>query len=251
MEAKVDLIVTGGYRPIVAARDATRVIPIVVTSCDPVEVLVGSLARPGGNMTGSTCMSAEVSPKKLQLLKEAVPSASHIAVLFNPDDPGPTLGMKLMSEASSSLRVQLQPLSVRTDSEVADALMTLSRARPDALLVYPDFVTGRNSQKILDFTAKQRLPAMYGFREWPDAGGMMSYGSNLQEQFYRAAFIIDKILKGAKPGDIPIEQPTKFELIINLKTAKTLGLTIPPSLLGRADQVIERRMQRALEAERG
>jgi len=190
-------------------------------------------------MTGSTCMSAEVSPKKLQLLKEAVPSASHIAVLFNPDDPGPTLGMKLMSEASSSLRVQLQPLSVRTDSEVADALMTLSRARPDALLVYPDFVTGRNSQKILDFTAKQRLPAMYGFREWPDAGGMMSYGSNLQEQFYRAAFIIDKILKGAKPGDIPIEQPTKFELIINLKTAKTLGLTIPPSLLGRADQVIE------------
>ena len=164
MEAKVDLIVTGGYRPIVAARDATRVIPIVVTSCDPVEVLVGSLARPGGNMTGSTCMSAEVSPKKLQLLKEAVPGASHIAVLFNPDDPGPTLGMKLMSEASSSLRVQLQPLSVRTDSEVADALMTLSRARPDALLVYPDFVTGRNHQKILDFAAKQRLPAMYGFR---------------------------------------------------------------------------------------
>jgi len=239
VEAKVDLIVTGGYRPIVAARDTTRVIPIVVTSCDPVEVLVGSLARPGGNMTGSTCMSAEVSPKKLQLLKEAVPGASHIAVLFNPDDPGPTLGMKLMREASSSLRVHLQPLSVRTDSEVADALMTLSRARPDALLVYPDFVTGRNHQKILDFAAKQRLPAMYGFREWPDAGGMMSYGSNLQEQFYRAAFIIDKILKGAKPGDIPIEQPTKFELVINLKTAKALGLTIPPSLLARADQVIE------------
>jgi putative ABC transport system substrate-binding protein len=239
VDAKVDVIITGGYRPILAAKAATRSIPIVVTSCDPVEVLVGSLARPGGNMTGSTCMSAEVSPKKLQFLKEAAPSVRRIAVLFNPDDPGPALGMKLMTEAASSLRVRLQPLSVRTDAEVADALMTLSRERPDALLVYPDFVTGRNRPKILELAAKQRLPAMYGFREWADAGGMMSYGSNLQEQFYRAAFIIDKILKGAQPGDIPIEQPTRFELVINLKTAKALGLTIPQSVLQRADEVIQ------------
>ena len=237
--ANVDLIITGGYRPILAARDATRTIPIVVTSCDPVEVLVGSLARPGGNMTGSTCLSAEVSPKKLQLLKEAFPSVSRIAVLFNPDDPGPALGMKLMHEAGPTLPAKLYPLSVRTDADVVDALMTLSRERPDAMLVYPDFVTVRNRPKILEFAAKQRLPAMYGFREWADAGGLMSYGSNLQEQFYRTAFIVDKILKGAKPGDMPIEQPTRFELVVNLKTARALGLDIAPSIRGRADVILE------------
>lgn len=236
---KVDLIITGGYRPILAARDATRTIPIVVTSCDPVEILVGSLAHPGGNVTGSTCLSAEVSPKKLQFLKEAFPSISRIAVLFNPDDPGPMLGMKLMNEAAPRLQVKLQPLSVRTDADVADALMTLGRERPDAMLVNPDFVTGRNRPRILEFAAKQRLPAMYGFREWTDAGGLLSYGSNLQEQFYRTAFIVDKILRGAKPGDIPIEQPTRFELVVNLKTARVLGLSIAPSIRGRADVILE------------
>lgn len=237
--AKVDLIITGGYRPIRAARDATRTIPIVVTSCDPVEVLVGSLVRPGGNITGSTCLSAEVSPKKLQFLKEAFPSVSRIAVLFNPDDPGPTLGMKLMNETAPTLRAKLHPLSVRTDADVAEALMTISRERPDAMLVYPDFVTGRNRPKILEFAAKQRLPAMYGFREWADAGGLMSYGSNLQEQFYRTAFIVDKILKGAHPGDMPIEQPARFELVVNLKTARALGLDVAPSIRGRADVILE------------
>ena len=237
--AKVDVIVTGGYRPIVAAKEATKSIPIVVTSCDPVEVLVGSLARPGGNVTGSTCLSAELSPKKLQFLKEAFPSATRIAVLFNPDDPGPTLGMKLMGEAAPALRVKLQPLSVRTDTDVVDALTALSRKRPDALLIYPDFVTGRNRPKILEFAAKQRLPAMFGFREAVDAGGLMSYGSNLQEQSYKSAFFIDKILKGAKPGDMPIEQPTRFELAVNLRTARTLGLTIAPAIVGRADVILE------------
>src|SRR5262245_49447980 len=236
---KVDLIITGGYRPIQAARDATRTVPIVVTSCDPVEVLVESLARPGGNMTGSTCLSAELSPKKLQFLKEAFPSVSRIAVLFNPDDPGPTLGMKLMNEAAPTLRAKLHPFSVRTDADVTDALMTLSRERPDAMLVYPDFVTARNLPKTIEFAAKQRLPAMYGFREWPDAGGLMSYGSNLKEQFYRTAFIVDKILKGAKAGDMPIEQPTRFELVLNLKTARALGLAIAPSIRGRADVILE------------
>ncbi len=239
VRANVDLIVTGGYRPILAARDATKSIPIVVTSCDPLEVLVGSLTRPGGNLTGSTCLSAELSPKKLQLLNEAVPGAVRIAVLFNPDDPGPTLGMKLMAEAAPALRVKLQPLSVRTDADVADVLVMLGRERPDALLVYPDFVTGRNRPKILEFVAKQRLPTMYGFREWVDAGGLMSYGSNLQEQNYRTAFFIDKILKGAKPGEMPIEQPTRFELAVNLKTARAMGLMIPSSILGRADVILE------------
>ena len=149
VRANVDVIFTGGYRPVLAARDATRSIPIVVFTCDPVETLIGSLARPGGNVTGSTCLSAELSPKKLQFLKETVPGATRIAVLFNPDDPGPSLGMKLMDEAAPRLQVKLQSVSVRTDADVTAALVMLGRERPDALLVYPDFVTGRNRLKIL------------------------------------------------------------------------------------------------------
>jgi putative ABC transport system substrate-binding protein len=190
VRANVAVIVTGGDRPILAARDATRSIPIVVYSCDPFETLVESLARPGGNVTGSTCLSAELSPKKLQFLKETVPGATRIAVLFNPDD---------------------------------------------ALLVYPEFVTGRNRSKILEFAARHRLPAMYGFRESVDAGGLMSYGSNLQEQFYRTAFFVDKLLKGANPATMPIERPTRFELAVNLKTARAMGLAIPPSVLAQAN----------------
>jgi len=239
VRANVDVIFTGGYRPVLAARDATRSIPIVVFTCDPVETLIGSLARPGGNMTGSTCLSAELSPKKLQFLKETVPGAARIAVLFNPDDPGPTLGMKLMEEAAPRLQVKLQSVSVRTDADVTAALVMLGRERPDALLVYPDFVTGRNRPKILEFAAKYRLPAMYGFREWVDAGGLMSYGSNLQEQVYRTAFTIDKILKGANPATMPIEQPTRFELVVNRKTARAIGLTIPRSVLEQANVLVE------------
>ena len=239
VRANVDVIFTGGYRPVLAARDATRSIPIVVHTCDPVETLIGSLARPGGNMTGSTCLSAELSPKKLQFLKETVPGAARIAVLFNPDDPGPTLGMKLMEEAAPRLQVKLQSVSVRTDADVTAALVMLGRERPDALLVYPDFVTGRNRSRILEFAAKHRLPAMYGFREWVDAGGLMSYGSNLQEQVYRTAFTIDKILKGANPATMPIEQPTRFELVVNRKTARAIGLTIPRSVLEQANVLVE------------
>ena len=239
VRANVDVIFTGGYRPVLAARDATRSIPIVVFTCDPVETLIGSLARPGGNMTGSTCLSAELSPKKLQFLKETVPGAARIAVLFNPDDPGPTLGMKLMEEAAPRLQVKLQSVSVRTDADVTAALVMLGRERPDALLVYPDFVTSRNRPKILEFAAKYRLPAMYGFREWVDAGGLMSYGSNLQEQVYRTAFTIDKILKGANPATMPIEQPTRFELVVNRKTARAIGLTIPRSVLEQANVLVE------------
>ena len=239
VRANVDVIITGGYRPVLAARDATRSIPIVVHTCDPVETLIGSLARPGGNVTGSTCLSAELSSKKLQFLKETVPGAARIAVLFNPDDPGPTLGMKLMEEAAPRLQVKLQSVSVRTDADVTAALVMLGRERPDALLVYPDFVTGRNRPKILEFAAKYRLPAMYGFREWVDAGGLMSYGSNLQEQVYRTAFTIDKILKGANPATMPIEQPTRFELVVNRKTARAIGLTIPRSVLEQANVLVE------------
>lgn len=174
VRANVAVIVTGGYRPILAARDATRSIPIVVYSCDPLETLVENLARPGGNVTGSTCLSAELSTKKLQFLKETIPGAVRIAVLFNPDDPGPRLAMKLMDEAAPGLRVKLQSVAVRTDADVAAALVTLGRERPDALLVYPEFVTGRNRSKILEFAARHRLPAMYGFRESVDAGGLSS-----------------------------------------------------------------------------
>ena len=239
VRANVAVIVTGGYRPILAARDATRSIPIVVYSCDPLETLVENLARPGGNVTGSTCLSAELSPKKLQFLKETVPGAARIAVLFNPDDPGPRLAMKLMDEAAPGLRVKLQSVAVRTDADVAAALVTLGRERPDALLVYPEFVTGRNRSEILEFAARHRLPAMYGFRESVDAGGLMSYGSNLQEQFYRTAFFVDKILKGANPATMPIERPTRFELAVNLKTARAMGLAIPPSVLTQANVIVE------------
>ena len=239
VRANVAVIVTGGYRPILAARDATRSIPIVVYSCDPLETLVENLARPGGNVTGSTCLSAELSPKKLQFLKETVPGAARIAVLFNPDDPGPRLAMKLMDEAAPGLRVKLQSVAVRTDADVAAALVTLGRARPDALLVYPEFVTGRNRSKILEFAARHRLPAMYGFRESVDAGGLMSYGSNLQEQFYRTAFFVDKILKGGNPATMPIERPTRFELAVNLRTARAMGLAIPPSVLTQANVIVE------------
>lgn len=239
VRANVAVIVTGGYRPILAARDATRSIPIVVYSCDPLETLVENLARPGGNVTGSTCLSAELSTKKLQFLKETIPGAVRIAVLFNPDDPGPRLAMKLMDEAAPGLRVKLQSVAVRTDADVAAALVTLGRERPDALLVYPEFVTGRNRSKILEFAARHRLPAMYGFRESVDAGGLMSYGSNLQEQFYRTAFFVDKVLKGTNPATMPIERPTRFELAVNLKTARAIGLAIPPSVLAQANVIVE------------
>jgi putative ABC transport system substrate-binding protein len=235
----VDVIVTYGNQPPHAIKDVVKTVPIVALSCDPLETIVTSLARPSGNITGTTCMSSELTPKKLELLLEAVPSAKRLAVLYNSTDPGPQLAVKLAQEVAARRQLKLQSIAVTTPEEFPGALASITSFHPDALYVYPDPLTARFARATIDFAAKEHVPTMYGFRQWPEAGGLMSYGSIIRDLGYRGAGQADKILKGAKPTDVPIDQATTFELVINLKTAKALGLTIPPSLLARADQVIE------------
>jgi putative ABC transport system substrate-binding protein len=235
----VDVIVTYGNQPPHAIKDVVKTVPIVALSCDPLETLVTSLARPSGNITGTTWMSSELTPKKLELLLEAVPSAKRLALLYNPADPGPQLAVKLAQEVAVRRQLKLQAIGVTTPDEFPGALASIGNFHPDALYVYPDPLTARFARATIDFAAKEHVPTMYGFRQWPEAGGLMSYGSIIRDLGYRGAGQADKILKGAKPADVPIDQATTFELVINLKTAKALGLAIPPSLLLRADQVIE------------
>jgi putative ABC transport system substrate-binding protein len=238
---KVDVLLAGAFKPGRAARQATTSIPIVLVTCDPYQWIVDSLARPGGNVTGQSCMSAELSPKRLQLLKEVAPRISRVAFLYNPDpdEPGPSLALKLLLAEAPSLGIKLLPVPIRRPEEFDSARETIRREQPDALFVYPDPVTILVRARTVEFADKQRLPAMYGFRWWVDPGGLMSYGTTLADMQRRAARQVDKILKGAKPADLPVEQPTKFELVINLKAAKAMGLTIPQSVLGRADEVIQ------------
>ena len=236
---RVDVIVTYGNKPPHIMKEIVRATPIVALSCDPLETMVTSLARPSGNITGVTCLSSELTAKKLELLLDAAPTAKRLSILYNPNDPGPTLALKLAQEFAARRQVKIEPVAVGTAQEFEPALGAIAQSRPEALYVYPDPLTARFTRATIEFAAKQRLPAIYGFRQWPDAGGLMSYGSNLGDLAYRGAGHVDKILKGAKPSDLPVEQPTKFELVINLRTAKSLGLTLPSSLLLRADQVIE------------
>jgi putative ABC transport system substrate-binding protein len=238
LRGNVEVNVTYGNKSPHVVKDIVKGTPIVALSCDPLETMVGSLARPGGNITGSTCLSSELTGKKLELLLELVPHAKRLAMLYNPSDPGPMLALRLAREVAARRQLVLEPGAIAAPDELDRALTTISRAHPDALYVYPDPVTARVAGATIDFAARHRLPAMYGFRQWPEAGGLVSYGSNLRDQAYRGAGYVDKILKGAKPGDLPVEQPTKFELVRNLKTARALGLTIPPSLLARTDQLI-------------
>jgi len=238
---KVDVIVTGGGGALPdAARQASKTIPIVVAaSADPVGIgLVASLARPGGNITGTSLMAPELGSKRLELLKEAVPRISRVAVLWHPRGAG-RLEWQQTEAAARRLGVALQSYEVRNADDLARALEGMSRQRPDAVIMFFDPLTSGYRVIISDFALKNRLPTIFGAREFAAAGGLMSYGPNIPELFRRAAVYVDKILKGAKPGDLPIEQPTKFELIVNLKTAKALGLTIPPSVLIRADQVVQ------------
>jgi putative tryptophan/tyrosine transport system substrate-binding protein len=238
---KVDVIVSHGTPGPLAAKQATSAIPIVTTTAgDPVAAgLVASLARPGGNVTGLSFMAPEMGGKRLQLLKEILPGLSRVAVLWNAANPYASLVVREMEIAATTLGVQLQSLVLRGPDDFAGALAAAATGRAGALTVVEDpLMTTRRSQ-IVDFAAKSRLPAIYGPKEFVDAGGLMSYGVNAADMYRRAATYVDKILKGAKPADLPIEQPTKFDLVINLKTAKALGLTIPPSLLGRADEVIQ------------
>ena len=239
---KVDVIVVPAPQNAVAARQVTRTIPIVMASAgDPVESgLVDSLARPGGNVTGTTgLVGPEIVGKRLELLKEAVPKVSRVALLWNPANLSSASYLGETKAAARSLGMQLQMLEARGPEELEGAFAAMTRARADALVVIPDGMFLLHRSRIAVLAVKQRLPTMFGGRDHVDAGGLMSYAASLREGFRRAATYVDRILKGAKPGDLPIERPSQFELVINLKTAKALGLTIPQSLLLRADQVIE------------
>ena len=236
----VDVIVAPNTQAALAARAATRTIPIVFAGvADPVGTgLVASLARPGGNTTGLSFLSPELSAKQLELLKEAVPKTSRVAVLWNPGNPGLALTLREAEVAARALGVQVQLLEARGPDEIDSAFLAMTRERADGLLILGDAVFLLHRTRIVGLAAKSRLPAMYNFKEFVDAGGLMAYAANLADLFRRAAVYVDKILKGAKPGDLPVEQPTRFELVVNLKTARALGLTIPQSVLIRADEVI-------------
>ena len=238
----VDILVTGSNPVIAAVKQATATIPVVMAvSRDPVGAkFIASLARPGGNITGLANDTApEIIGKNLAFLKEAVPRISRVTYLWNPVPPGAETSKNALESAARNLGVAFQPVEVRGHAELEGAFAAMVRERANGIVVAQDPVTFGSRSQVAVLAARNRLPAVYGVREFAEAGGLMSYGPNIADQFRRAAMYVDKILKGAKPGDLPIEQPTKFELVINLKTAKALGLTLPPSLLQRADQVIE------------
>jgi putative ABC transport system substrate-binding protein len=239
---KVDVIVSVVTQASMAAKNATSTIPIVMVSVgDPLgSGLVASLARPGANITGTAAMAAEVIGKSLALLKEAIPNLSRVAVLWNPSNvvfQGQIL--RATEVAAQALAVELQICGVRGPDEIDGAFAAMSDAGAGALLVLPDPMLALHQTRIVDLANKRHLPSMYGLRDHAAVGGLMAYGPNYAQIYRRAAAYVDKILKGTKPADLPVEQPTKFEFVINLKTAKELGLTIPPSLLARADEVIE------------
>jgi putative ABC transport system substrate-binding protein len=238
---KVDLIVTVSWRAAVAAKHATTTIPVVFMQAgDPVATgLVASLARPGGNLTGISDLSPETSAKRLELLKEVVPKATRVAILWNATDDAMTLRMKHVQSASRTLGVAVRLLGVEQPEDFEQAFSAIAQERQDALFVIADPLTVFNRKRILDFAAGHRLPTMYEGRSFVDDGGLIAYGPSFAEIFRRGAFYADKILRGAKPADLPVEQPTRFELIVNLKTANALGLTIPSSILVRADKVIQ------------
>jgi putative tryptophan/tyrosine transport system substrate-binding protein len=238
---KVDVIVAQGPPAPEAAQRATSTIPIVMTvHQDPVgSGLVASLARPGRNVTGLSVLSTELVGKRLQLLKEAVPGLSRVAVLWDPTHPTATLQLREAEVAARSLKVQLQVLEARAPSDLAGAFSTMTNGRAGGLIFLGGLMFFVERTRIVELAAQSRLPAIYGSKENAEAGGLMAYGPNLRESYRRAATYVDKILKGAKPAELPVERPTKFELVINMKTAKALGLTIPQSVLQRADQVIE------------
>ena len=238
---KVDLLVVAGTPAAQAAKTLTTVIPIVMTNAaDPVWTgLVASLARPGGNITGLSDFNTGVVAKRLELLKEVIPSAIRVAALLNPANPANPRQIALTQAAASGLGVTILSFEAERANEIARAFVTMKRERSTGLIVIGDPTLGANRKLILELAAKNRLPAVYSQSQWVSAGGLMSFGTNFADLYRRAATYVDKILKGAKPADLPVEQPTKFELVINLKTAKALGLTIPASLLQRADQVIE------------
>lgn len=238
----VDLIMTHGARATGVAKQVTATIPIVTIVAEPIELgFVASLARPGGNITGSTHFQAELNAKRLELLKDAVPRARRVAVLIHAEDSSLTMGgtmLKAMEQAAKSLRLELQLFKVRKPDEFEHAFAEMTARRVDAVVIPEHPVMIANAKAIGSIASKQRFPSI-GFEDIVNAGGLIGYGPNFPEMFRRAAYFVDKILRGAKPGDIPVEQPTKFEFIVNLKTAKSLGIKFPQSILVSADKVIE------------
>jgi putative tryptophan/tyrosine transport system substrate-binding protein len=238
LQLKVQVIVVSSGVGTLAAKQATATVPIVFTGVDdPIgDGLVASLARPGGNLTGLANIGPQLSGKRLEIFREALPHLAHVAVLLEPYNA--TAHMQETERAARAFGITLQFLQVRAPSEFDAAFVALTRERLDGLMVWSGPVLFRHRARIVELVAQSRLPTIYSLREYVDAGGLMAYGHSLPDRFRRAATYVDKILKGAKPADLPVEQPTKFELVINLKTAQTLGLTIPPTLLFQADEVI-------------
>jgi putative ABC transport system substrate-binding protein len=238
---RVEVIVTAGTPASLAVKKTTTSVPLVMVAVgDPVTTgLVASLARPGGNITGLTSTSEELDGKRLELLREVIPKLSHVAVFWNPENPTLLTSLKEMRAAAQVLGIKVQVLEVRTPDDLEETFKAIVRERPGALLVMGDRLFLHNRQRIMDFATKQRLPVVPGHPELVEAGGLMSYGASYPGMHRRAAYFVDRILKGAKPADLPVERPVKFELVLNLKAAKTLGLEVPPQLIARADEVIE------------
>ena len=235
-----DVILTAGTPGTLAAKHATQSIPIVTAIAgDPVAAgLVSSLAQPGGNVTGLSTLAAELEGKRLEIFKQAVPTLSRLVVLLNPANPFTTISWQAMQPAAEVLRLMLQPVEARGPHELDRALAAIKEARPDGLIIVPDRFLLTYRAAIVQVMADHRLPGMFPFREFVQEGGLLAYGPDYTDMYRRAAIYVDKILKGAKPADLPMEQPTMFELVINLKTAQGLGLTIPPTLLFQANEVI-------------
>src|SRR5262245_42108091 len=238
---KVEVIVASGGPATRSAQDATKTIPIVfAASGEPVEAgFVDTIARPGGNMTGMSWLSFELVGKRLEVLKEAVPLAARVAILSNPQHPGEQRELRETQTTARAMGMNLDYYQTRTSAEFDTAYDAISKQNVNGLLVFPEGVTLANRLGIIGFAAKRRLPSMLGWKEYVEAGGLMSYGPNRDDSFRRIAVYVDKILKGTKPPDLPVELPTKFELVINLKTAKDIGVTITPNVLARADKVIK------------
>ena len=239
--AKVDVIVTAGTPAALAVKKTTTTVPLVMVAVgDPVGTgLVPSLARPDGNLTGLSSVAPDLEGKRLELLREIVPSVSHIAVFLNSVNPFHVASMRQALAAGKTLGIKVQQYDIRKSEDLDGAFAALRKERPDALLILADRVFLHNRQRMMDFTQEQRLPNVNAYKELVEAGGLISYGPSYEDMHKRAAIYVNKILKGAKPGNLPIEQPTKFTLVVNLKAAKALGISMPPTVLSRADEVIE------------
>jgi putative tryptophan/tyrosine transport system substrate-binding protein len=239
LRLKVDLLVTRGTPAATAAKNATETTPVVMATMGGPGAIVPSFAHPGGNITGVITFSTELSAKRVEILKELVPSISRVALLHNMGNPAVPPEWDETKTAARSLGLQAELLDVRNDGDLGRAFELAVRQHVDALVVGADGLTQMHQQTIIDLMARNRLPAVYPAREFVDAGGLIAYAVNYPDLYFRLASLIDKIFKGAKPAELPVEQPTKFELVINLKTVQALGLTVPPALLARADEVIE------------